>query len=131
MNLNELEKQILIVDDDLIDRMYIERFCTKNHLNFLSATDGEEALNLIHKGAVTLVFSDIDMPKLSGIELVQTIRMQETDSKKHLVVAAVSGNESLALNQNFKQLGFDYFIPKPAKYEQLNLIISQVLGFNK
>ena len=65
----------LIVDDDLMARKSIERLCEKNeHLQLLDIFDnGNDALAYLEKESVDLLFLDIEMPELSGIELLNQL----------------------------------------------------------
>ncbi len=65
----------LIVDDDLMARKSIERLCEKNeHLQLLGTFDnGNDALVYLEKETVDLLFLDIEMPELSGIELLNQL----------------------------------------------------------
>ena len=65
----------LIVDDDLMARKSIERLCEKNeHLQLLGVFEnGTDALAYLEKEAVDLLFLDIEMPELSGIELLNQL----------------------------------------------------------
>ena len=76
-------KSILIVDDDLIDRIYLERYCLKRGLNYKSVIDGEEAIKeiSIHKKKYDFILSDIDMPKTNGFQLAKWLRKQIIKSK--------------------------------------------------
>ena len=65
----------LIVDDDLMARKSIERLCEKNeHLQLLGIFEnGTDALAYLEKEAVDLLFLDIEMPELSGLELLNQL----------------------------------------------------------
>ena len=65
----------LIVDDDLMARKSIERLCERNeHLQLLGIFDnGNDALAYLEKESVDLLFLDIEMPELSGIELLNQL----------------------------------------------------------
>lgn len=114
---------ILIVDDDLIDRMSLERWCLKKHIPFKIAQNGMEAIALINSEEFSLVFSDIDMPFLSGLELVNAVRENELHTQKHLPIIAITGNEWIGFKETYQQFGFDNFIAKPPKPEQLETAV--------
>lgn len=71
------QRQILIADDDpvvlLILRATLERM--KGNCSIVTATDGAEALRQIAAQPFDLIISDIRMPKVDGVELVEEIRM--------------------------------------------------------
>jgi DNA-binding LytR/AlgR family response regulator len=65
----------IIVDDDLMVRTALERLCEKSeHLDLAGVFEnGKEALTFLEKEAVDLMFLDIEMPELSGIELLNQV----------------------------------------------------------
>lgn len=65
----------IVVDDDLMARKSIDRLCEKNdHLRLIgSFENGNDALAFMEKEAVDLLFLDIEMPELSGIELLNRL----------------------------------------------------------
>ena len=67
--------KILIVDDELLSRKKISRFIEQRPETFevLEASNGIEALNMIESQHPDIVFLDIEMPEMNGMDLVQTI----------------------------------------------------------
>ena len=67
--------KILIVDDELLSRKKIRRFIEQRPETFevLEASNGIEALNLIESQSPDIVFLDIEMPEMNGMDLIQTI----------------------------------------------------------
>lgn len=112
---------ILIVEDDQIDRMSLERYCNKRQLAFNSVENGVEALHALYEQDYAVVLSDIDMPGMDGTQLVNEIR---NFAKNRIpVIIAISGNQQLQLEEQYKNFGFDYFIPKPADPKILDRIL--------
>lgn len=71
-----MEIKCLIVDDDLMSRKALEKLCEKiEGLKVMAlCADGSEALNWLQQHTVDLMFLDIHMPELSGMDLVRNIR---------------------------------------------------------
>ncbi len=115
---------ILIVDDDMIDRMNLERFCKKNNISFYTATTGVEAFEVLEKYDINLVFSDIDMPEMDGIKFAKLYKDINKKEPNKIPIIAVSGNEERFLSQKYKDFGFDYFISKPPMPDQLSFVIN-------
>ncbi len=67
--------KILIVDDELLSRKKIRRFLDQRSESFeiLEASNGVEALNIIESNHPDIVFLDIEMPEMNGMDLIQTI----------------------------------------------------------
>ena len=67
--------KILVVDDELLSRKKINRFIDQRQESFevLEASNGVEALNIIESTKPDIVFLDIEMPEMNGMDLIQTI----------------------------------------------------------
>lgn len=123
-------KNLLIVDDDIIDFMFLNRILRSTNLNIIYAKDGLEAWQLINSEVVHYLISDIDMPKMNGIELVNSIRSSNNFEIKEMPIIVISGNEDLKLMENHRNYGIDFFLAKPPNIKHLNRIINLILGGN-
>lgn len=81
--------RVLVVDDNIIDRRLV-KYTLQSHLNIVAETakDGLEALNRIKCESFDLVITDIVMPKIEGIELINHIQSISPNTK----IIAISGN---------------------------------------
>ncbi len=120
-----INKSILIVDDDKVDRIYLERYCKKRGLSYTSVEDGEEAIHVIQneRNHFEIVFSDIDMPKGNGLQLADWIRTHKGEISSKILLIAISSNESDLMVNNFQRIGFDHFLSKPADFRILDKIL--------
>ncbi len=122
----EAEKldQILVVDDDDgIRRLLVDQIKAVGY-PCRSAVNGEEALALaVTEPRPSLVVSDVQMPGLSGIELLQ--RLKQLDP--HLQVIMVSGHHDMAVvRQALRDGAYDYLI-KPFELEELANTVDRAL----
>ena len=69
-------KRVLVVEDEPILRHVLSRMLAGPDREVVVATDGQEAWELFQRGGIDLVLSDIDMPKLNGVELYKLVREQ-------------------------------------------------------
>jgi CheY-like chemotaxis protein len=94
---NYKEVTLLIVDDDDIDAIALERALRKLRLlnTVLRARDGREALELLHAGAVPapyIILLDLNMPRMNGLEFLNALR---TDPQlTHAVVFVLTTSKS-------------------------------------
>lgn len=107
-----MEKQkILVVDDESRMRKLVRDFLVRSDFSVIEAADGEEAIDLFfdeqHKD-ISLVISDVMMPKMNGWEVCKEIRRY---SKVPIILLTAKGDEEDEL-QGF-QLGVDEYIAKP------------------
>lgn len=114
--------KILIVDDETsIQRLYQQRFRKEIRsglieLNF--AFSGEEALHFLDGGGVnelTMILSDINMPKMSGFELLKIVKNQYPELKVMIITAySDPHNRDKAF-----ELGASYYLTKPIDFGSL------------
>ncbi len=109
---------ILIVDDEEFVLDYIEEVIASSHLSvqsILRANSAMEALELIGCNRIDIIISDIRMPEMSGIELLDAIRAQYPDTK----VILLSGySEFEYALKAIKRGAFDYLL-KPVTGEEV------------
>ena len=92
-----IKKTILFIDDNPVDRTFIDRLLTKYNFNVLLAEDGIVGLRMAQEKAIDLILLDILLPHISGIELckkfkknpitqdVPVIFYTSIDTPKHLI----------------------------------------------
>lgn len=100
---------ILVVDDNVLDRKLI-KFLIQNNLNIVpdTAKDGLEAQTKLYEGSYNMVITDIVMPNVEGIELINRIRSADKKTK----IIAISGENPYYL-YIVKKLGVDHVFSKP------------------
>ena len=115
--------KILVVDDELdIKTLFQQRFrreIRNGELNFDFAHPGVEALSYLetHFSEVVLILSDINMPGMSGIELLRRIRT-DRPSAPPTVMMITAYNDDENFNQA-KKYGADDFLTKPIDFANL------------
>ncbi|MCX7789878.1 MAG: response regulator [Chloroflexaceae bacterium] len=119
-----MEKRILVVDDDPNVRHVVSLALTHDSPYTVHAVPSAEAALLqIARQPVDLLFTDIRMPGMSGLELVQRVR--ELDPKTAVIVFTV-GPEDLT-PQRAAELKIDCLLEKPASPERLRLAVDLLL----
>jgi excisionase family DNA binding protein len=111
------EKTVLVVDDEDVIRDFFIR--TLAGYKVLTASSGEEALNIIRKDRPDLVLLDIKMPGIDGIETLRKIK--EID--RNIVVIMLSAFSTLETNITAARLGAYTSIAKPFDLEEMKSII--------
>jgi len=113
------EERILIVDDEEVICNVLDRRLTKEGYLCTTAHNGKEALNLFYQNSYSLILSDIKMPEMTGIELLQKVKA--IDPKIKIIMVTAYPEIDLAVNA--MRLGAYDFIIKPA---DLDLIVMSV-----
>ena len=86
-------KRVLAVDDEPSIQMLLRMILAEHGLDVLTASDGEEALELVRKSQPDLILLDVVMPKKSGAEVVAELRSSE--KTRGLPVIIISANANL------------------------------------
>ena len=111
-------KTVLIVEDEKMIRQGIRTMIQQSDVPvevIMECANGEMALDILRSQKVDVMFTDIRMPKMTGVELVQ--RMQEL-SEKPLIVA-VSGYADFSYAVEMLRLGAREYLLKPVEREKL------------
>ncbi len=117
-------KQILVVDDELKMRRVLDIMLQKMGHRVLSAGNGREALAIFGANTIDLVIADLRMPEMDGIELLASIRAQE--SEVPVIVITAHGTIETAVTA-MKHGACDYIL-RPFDIEVLELAVERALN---
>ena len=113
---SELPK-VLVVDDSKSARLRVTRTLEKYPVTVVQADDGQAAAELLAKERFVTVFSDIDMPRMSGLELLQSIKGDPR--LKPIPVIMISSRSIDTAGKHAKEIGAADYIQKPLTPERL------------
>jgi CheY-like chemotaxis protein len=109
--------RVLIVEDNIVNQKITSLFLNKANIHPDIAGDGAEALAMVEKTEYDLIFMDMQMPVMDGLEATRQIRGSRTDGRPRIVgLTANVLPEQLAA---CRAAGMDDVITKPVKIEQL------------
>ncbi len=91
----------------------------------LEATDGEEALDLAKRQLPDLIIMDIQLPKLSGLEVTRKLR--ETSAFSHVPIIALTAYAMKGDKERFINAGCDAYLSKPINTRELPGVIAEML----
>jgi len=115
----------LVVDDSLSIRKYLSSLLIQKGYATETARNGYEALELLNKQEFDIMVTDLEMPKLSGYELIETLRYDQRFTGFPIIV--LTGRAGENFRQLTAELGADAYIIKPFKdrelFEQLDKFI--------
>ena len=120
---------ILIVDDSLTARTFIARTLEISGVPYsqiFQARNGQEGLDLLKSEWIDVVFADINMPVMNGVEMVR--QMRGIDVLKSVPVVVVSTDRSAQRMDELKAAGVQAYLTKPITPEQLKDTIEQLLA---
>ena len=113
-----MKKSILIVDDEKAARFGMKLALEKDGYNVMEACDGIDAFQVIKAKSPSLIFLDINMPKINGIQVLEEINQMENPPM--IVIVTAYGSERVAV-EAMKKGAYDY-ISKPYEIDELRLI---------
>ena len=122
---------LLIVDDEAHIRMLLEQTLEEledEDVNFLMAENGEEALEIILKENPQLVFLDVMMPKMNGMEVCRRVKKELGLDKVFIVLLTAKGQE--LDRQKGQEVGADLYMTKPFDPETILKKAREVLGLD-
>ncbi|MGO9145786.1 MAG: HD domain-containing phosphohydrolase [Desulfomonilia bacterium] len=114
--------RVLIVDDDPGIRETISQIIEELGYAPDTASDGLEALAMLDTGSYLCIFTDIMMPKMTGIELIKKIKARDVS----LPIIVITGYASLEIAIDAMKCGASDFISKPFKVSQIQLVLSKM-----
>jgi DNA-binding NtrC family response regulator len=121
--MTELKPKIMVVDDEPIIGEILTKFLTTKDYEVASFTSGKKALEHLKTNEVNLLLTDLDMPDISGIELIKATK----ELKPKLPILVMTGMYGSGLMDELFKLGISDYIAKPFELDSLEEIIESRL----
>ena len=124
-----MSKKILIVDDEAHIRSLLEQTLEEledEGVEFLTADNGETALEIIELEKPELVFLDVMMPKLNGMEVCRRVKKELLLENTYIILLTAKGQELDRLKG--QEVGADVYMTKPFDPEVILTKAREVLG---
>lgn len=118
---------LLVVDDDEDMQAYIGSFLGSTY-HILNASNGQEALSMLHCHSIDLVISDISMPIMDGFELLRRLRQEQNNLTPFLFLTAHSEKNGV---MQALLLGVDAYVTKPFESDELMARVMSLLINNQ
>ena len=122
-------KTILYVEDNELNRRIVRDLLKRTSYRLLEAPDGETALDIARRERPDLILMDIQLPRLSGIEVTRTLRIEPITANTPIIAItsfALSGDE-----QRAKAAGATAYMAKPYSPRDLLSLIRSLLPENE
>jgi CheY-like chemotaxis protein len=112
--------RVLVVEDNAVNRKVAERFLEKRGHHVAMAENGREALAALEKDTYDLVFMDVHMPELDGLEATRIIRVKEKGTALHQHIIALTAYAMIGDREKCLEAGMDAYLTKPIRAEELD-----------
>ncbi len=107
-----MSRGVLVVDDDpFIRKLIATTLLDVAEFDLHEAADGVEAVSIAQRERPTLVFLDVDMPRLNGIDACRTLREQPDTGQATIVMLTAAHGDSV--ERQAEEAGADLFLTKP------------------
>ena len=125
---------MLIVEDNVINQAILGSFLRKHKISYKVANNGKEAVDIWKEGGLHLIFMDLQLPVLSGIEAAKQIRNCEKEQKKGtsngsgsppVIIVALTASNSIEDKRNALISGCNDYLTKPVNLHWLSKKITE------
>jgi EAL domain-containing protein (putative c-di-GMP-specific phosphodiesterase class I)/CheY-like chemotaxis protein len=125
MNLKTIPFTILYIEDDELTRDYMSQLLEGCCTHLLIATDGESGLQIFKEHHIDLIITDLKMPKLGGLELIEKVRnIDHINSDVPTII--VTAHEDTKILRSSIKYNVQCFILKPVSFNRLTQAIDRV-----
>jgi len=117
---------ILVAEDNSINQKLIKNVLGLLGIEVTLANNGEEALNLRMQNEYDMIFMDVQMPVMGGIEAThKIIEYEEKHRKRHIPIVALTANALSGDREKYMNEGMDNYLSKPIDLEKLNVLLQE------
>jgi len=120
-----MEEKILIVEDNPQNMRLIEMTLSTRDYTLIKAVNGEEALDIVTKERPDLIIMDMQLPKVSGLEV--TRRLRRMPALSHVPILALSAYAMKGDREKFIEAGCDAYLSKPAHPREVLGMVAEML----
>ncbi len=111
--------RILVVDDIYTNRYLLSELIKLTNNEAILAENGEEAIEILRNEEIHLIFMDIEMPVMNGIETTQYIRNEMSPPLNGIPIIALTAHNPELFFEDYSDVGFDELITKPYSIEKI------------
>jgi chemosensory pili system protein ChpA (sensor histidine kinase/response regulator) len=122
----EHERVIVVADDSISVRKFVGRMLEKNGYRVKLAADGLEAAELVTQHGCHLVITDLEMPRMTGYELM--VQLRQNPTTRRIPVMVVTSRAGAKHRDRAMKEGATSFLTKPVQEDQLIAAVEQLIG---
>jgi len=120
-----MKEKILIVEDNPLNMKLLEMVLRAKNYALLRAADGEEALDVAMREQPDLIIMDIQLPRMSGLEVTRKLR--KTPACSHTPIIGVTAYAMKGDKEKVIESGCDAYLSKPIHTRELPEMIAEML----
>ncbi len=127
----EKSAKILLVEDDHVSRELIKALLKKNKISGLDiAANGAEALELLGSVKYDLIFMDIQIPQIDGLQIIKIVKSHSEEHINFITpIVAITAYAQKSDRDKFLNAGADSYMPKPLNEKDFSSLLNKYLTF--
>jgi signal transduction histidine kinase/CheY-like chemotaxis protein len=120
--------RVLLAEDNPVNQKLAKGLLEKRGHSVVVASNGRQALDALEQGSYDLVFMDVQMPEMDGMQAIAAIRAGEKDSGKHQPVIALTAHAMKGDEERCLAAGMDGYLAKPIRRQELDNLLEALLS---
>ena len=120
--------RILVVDDIYTNRYLLSELIKLTGNESVMAENGEQAIEILKNQEIHMVFMDIEMPVMNGVETTQYIRNEMDPPLNAIPIIALTAHNPDMFFEDFSDVGFDELVTKPYSVEKIRAKINDLVA---
>ena len=120
--------RILLVEDDAISRIFIERSAQQRKWNMTVAANGKEAVAAVKQKNFDVILMDVQMPVMDGYAATRSIRQMEMLNGRHIPIIAMTAYALKGDKEKCLAAGMDDYLSKPVNIHELYATVERWTG---
>jgi len=119
---------VLVAEDNAVNQLLIRKLLEKRSHTVSIASDGRQAIDMWAQGQYDLIFMDMSMPEVDGLEAARQIRIQEqTEQRTRTPIIALTANAFIEDREKCFEAGMDGYLSKPIRPELLDSELERLM----
>jgi CheY-like chemotaxis protein len=116
---------LLVAEDNVVNQLLMTRLLEKRGHRVTMASTGREALEALERDRYDMVFMDVQMPEMSGLEATKAIREGEKSPGIHMTVVALTAHAMKGDRERCLAAGMDDYLSKPIAAQELDDVLTR------
>jgi two-component system cell cycle response regulator DivK len=119
---------VLLVDDSDDIRLMLKQMLLINNYCVIEASNGQEAIEIVHERCPDLILVDLNMPRLDGLSLIEKVRALKGKCEG-VPIIAMTAFHTYGMKEAAIQTGCNEYITKPIEMEKLEKLLNGYLQY--